>query len=95
MGQAHRAPARLRGLPDGSDGTMTYIDGKRCFIDTIIRGLNGPRALKPMPRDLPPNVAGGDAITDVSMVRDAVGVQAIGACRPADTLDGRRATPAR
>ncbi len=38
------------GLPDGSDAIMTYIDGKRCFINQTILGVKGPRALKPMPR---------------------------------------------
>ncbi len=65
------------GLPDGSDAIMTYIDGKRCFINKIILGVNGPRALKPMPRALRPIVAGGDPTTDVSMVRDAIGAHVV------------------
>ncbi len=84
------------GLPDGSDSIMTYIDGKRCFINKIILGVKGPRALKPMPRSLRPTVAGGDATTDVSMVRDAVGAHVVLnrnkdelMCHAYDNADGR------
>ncbi len=65
------------GLPDGSDAIMTYIDGKRCFINQEILGVNGPRALRPMPALLRPTVAGGDATTDISMVKDATGVHVV------------------
>ncbi|MFT4216708.1 MAG: haloacid dehalogenase-like hydrolase [Micropruina sp.] len=65
------------GLADGSDAIMTYIDGKRCFINKIILGINGPRALTPMPSRLRPTIAGGDATTDVSMLRDATGAHVV------------------
>ncbi|MEO7587288.1 MAG: haloacid dehalogenase-like hydrolase [Arachnia sp.] len=65
------------GLPNGSDAIMPYIDGKRCFINQIILGVKGARALRPMPASLRPVLAGGDATTDVSMVLDAVGVHVV------------------
>ena len=84
------------GLPDGSDSIMTYIDGKRCFINKIILGVKGARALKPMPRSLRPTVAGGDATTDVSMLRDATGAHVVLnrnkdelMCHAYDNADGR------
>ncbi len=84
------------GLPDGSDSIMTYIDGKRCFINKIILGVEGSLALKPMPRSLRPTVAGGDATTDVSMVRDATGAHVVLnrnkdelMCHAYDNRDGR------
>lgn len=65
------------GHADGTDSIMTYIDGKRCFINQTILGVKGPRAMKPMPRAFRPVLAGGDATTDVSMLRDAVGVHVV------------------
>ena len=65
------------GHADGSDSIMTYIDGKRCFINQTILGVKGPRAMRPMPRSLRPVLAGGDATTDVSMLRDAVGAHVV------------------
>ncbi|MDO9455993.1 HAD family hydrolase [Nocardioides sp.] len=62
------------GVPDGADAIMTYIDGKRCFINKRILGVQGPRALRPMPRAQRPVISGGDATTDVSMLKDATGV---------------------
>ena len=84
------------GLPDGSDSIMTYIDGKRCFINEIIVGVKGSQALRPVRRALRPTVAGGDATTDVSMVRDATGAHVVLnrnkdelMCHAYDNRDGR------
>lgn len=65
------------GIPDGADTIMTYVDGKRCFVNKRVLGVKGPRALQPMPRALRPVVAGGDATTDVSMLMDATGVHVV------------------
>lgn len=65
------------GHADGSDAIMTYIDGKRCFINQEILGVQGPRAMKPMPVAFRPVVAGGDATTDISMLKDAKGVHVV------------------
>lgn len=84
------------GLPDGSDAIMPYIDGKRCFINQTVLGVTGPRALRPLPAPLRPVLAAGDATTDVSMVRDAVGVHVVLnrnqpelMCHAYDDADGR------
>ncbi|WP_137293339.1 haloacid dehalogenase-like hydrolase [Nocardioides dongxiaopingii] len=65
------------GIPDGADAIMTYVDGKRCFINKRVLGMEGPRALRPARRALRPVLAGGDATTDVSMVKDATGVHVV------------------
>lgn len=65
------------GIPDGADAIMTYIDGKRCFINERIVGITGKKALKPAPKRLRPVLAGGDATTDDAMLRDATGVHVV------------------
>jgi len=84
------------GLPDGSDEIMTYIDGKRCFINKIILGIHGPKALQAAPTAKRQVLAGGDATTDVTMVRDATGVHVVLnrnkdelMCHAYDNADGR------
>ncbi len=59
------------------DAIMTYVDGKRCFVNKRVLGITGPRALRPAPPRLRPAIAGGDATTDVSMLEDAVGVHVV------------------
>lgn len=65
------------GIRDGADTIMTYVDGKRCFINKRVLGVRGPRALRPMPPAQRPVLAGGDATTDVSMLKDATGVHVV------------------
>jgi hypothetical protein len=62
------------GIPDGRDTIMTYIDGKRCWINQAILGIQGPSALQPAPEASRQAIAAGDADTDATMVRDATGV---------------------
>jgi haloacid dehalogenase-like hydrolase len=62
------------GIPDGRDTIMTYVDGKRCWINQAVLGIQGAPALQPAPEARRQAVAGGDADTDVTMVRDATGV---------------------
>lgn len=78
------------------DGIMTYVDGKRCFVNKRVLGIRGPQALRPAPRAARPVIAGGDATTDVTMVGDATGAHVVlnrnGAelmCRAYDDADGR------
>ena len=37
------------GYADGSDQIMTYVEGKRCWANKVILGIDGPRALRPAP----------------------------------------------
>lgn len=59
------------GYGDGTQQIMTYVEGKRCWVNQRILGIDGPEALQPAPKRLRPVIAGGDAATDVVMVRDA------------------------
>ena len=59
------------GLADGNQGVMPYVEGKRCWVNQAILGISGPRAFRAAPARLRPVIAGGDAATDVVMVRDA------------------------
>lgn len=57
-------------IPDGRDSVITYIDGKRCFINKKILGI-GREALEQAPPERRQVLGAGDADTDVTMVRDA------------------------
>lgn len=65
------------GIADGEDAIMPYIDGKRCFINKEILGVKGKAQLRPAPEQRRQALAGGDATTDVSMLRDATGVRIV------------------
>ena len=70
----------LRGcgpVRDGQDAIMTYINGKRCWINKVINGNNKASALKLAPWGKRQALAGGDATTDVRMLRDATGVHVV------------------
>ncbi|WP_020668921.1 HAD family hydrolase [Amycolatopsis nigrescens] len=84
------------GLPDGADAIMPYIDGKRCFINKKILGIEGAAQLDAAPEAQRQALAGGDATTDVTMLRDATGVRVTLnrnkdelMCRAYDNADGR------
>ena len=64
------------GFADGSNQIMTYVDGKRCWVNQAILGMSptDPAALQPAPEARRQAIAAGDSDTDVSMVRDATGV---------------------
>jgi phosphoserine phosphatase len=62
------------GFEDGSNQIMTYVDGKRCWANQAILGIQGPAALQPAPEARRQAIAAGDSDTDVTMVRDATGV---------------------
>jgi len=59
------------GVPDGDDSVLTYIDGKRCWANQVIFGVNGPDAWKQQPEDRRQILGAGDAVTDVTFVGDA------------------------
>ncbi|WP_246258329.1 haloacid dehalogenase-like hydrolase [Amycolatopsis anabasis] len=84
------------GIPDGADAIMPYIDGKRCFINKTILGIDGKAQLDPAPEPRRQALAGGDATTDVTMLSDATGVRiALNRnkdelmCRAYDNADGK------
>lgn len=84
------------GVPDRADSVMTYVDGKRCFINERIVGITGRQALRPAPYAQRPVITGGDATTDVSMLSDATGARIVlnrnddeVMCRAYDDPDGR------
>lgn len=65
------------GVPDGADRIMTYINGKRCWINKVINRDHSRSALALAPWHKRQVLAGGDATTDVRMLRDATGVHVV------------------
>ncbi|WP_210725659.1 haloacid dehalogenase-like hydrolase [Arthrobacter silvisoli] len=59
------------GVPDGEDSVMTYKDGKRCWANQEIFGVDGPAAFKQLPAEKRQILAAGDSGTDVTFVGDA------------------------
>lgn len=59
------------GIPDGEDSVMTYIDGKRCWANQEIFGIQGPAAFEQSPAGKRQFLAAGDSVTDVTFVADA------------------------
>lgn len=84
------------GEPDSQGADIPYKDGKRCWINQEIFGIDGPEAWQ---RQSPENrivIGGGDADTDVTFVDDAVGAHIVInrnddeiMCRGYDNADGR------
>ena len=74
----------LQGCGDFAGGTgpdkalITYMDGKRCWINKVIFGVDSPaaiqRATDPQRR---PVLVAGDSDTDLSMVQDATGIRLV------------------
>ncbi|AUX41839.1 hypothetical protein SOCE26_032640 [Sorangium cellulosum] len=72
-------------VPDGTnDGAgsftgnsmITYIEGKRCWINKVIFGDAGPTALQRNPdRSKRPAFGAGDSDTDLSFLQDATGLR--------------------
>jgi len=66
-------------VPDGKnegirqDGNtmMTYIDGKRCWVNKVIYGDSSAQAINQRPEDKRQVFSAGDSDTDVAFVRDA------------------------
>lgn len=80
----------------GDDAQITYIDGKRCWINKEIFGVRGAAASRVQAPTKRPVFAAGDSDTDVSMLRDATGLRlalnrnkAELMCRSYDDADGR------
>ncbi|MFF1380129.1 haloacid dehalogenase-like hydrolase [Streptomyces sp. NPDC058308] len=94
-----RQTAHLKGcgtVRDGDDSMITYIDGKRCWINKEILGVHGAAAQKVQPADRRQVFAAGDSDTDVSFLRDATGLRLVLnrnknelMCRAYENGDGR------
>ena len=84
------------GVRDGEDTMITYIDGKRCWINQEVFGVRGPAAERIGPAARRQVFAAGDSDTDVSFLRDATGLRLVLnrnknelMCRAYDDADGR------
>ncbi|MER7517582.1 haloacid dehalogenase-like hydrolase [Streptomyces sp. NPDC126499] len=94
-----RLTSHLKGcgtVADGEDRMITYIDGKRCWINQEILGVHGPAAERVQPAHRRQVFAAGDSDTDVSFLRDATGLRLVVnrnknelMCRAYDDADGR------
>ncbi|MFF0435882.1 haloacid dehalogenase-like hydrolase [Streptomyces sp. NPDC004327] len=94
-----RLTTHLKGcgtVRDGDDAMITYIDGKRCWINQEILGVHGPAAERVQPAARRQVFAAGDSDTDVSFLRDATGLRLVLnrnknelMCRAYDDADGR------
>ncbi|MEV5974904.1 haloacid dehalogenase-like hydrolase [Streptomyces sp. NPDC051921] len=94
-----RLTSHLKGcgsVRDGEDRMITYIDGKRCWINQEIFGVHGPAAERVQPAARRQVFAAGDSDTDVSFLRDATGLRLVLnrnknelMCRAYDNSDGR------
>ncbi|MFJ3965724.1 haloacid dehalogenase-like hydrolase [Streptomyces sp. NPDC090036] len=81
---------------DGADTMITYIDGKRCWINKEIFGIRGAAAEKVQPAARRHVFAAGDSDTDISFLRDATALRLVVnrnknelMCRAYDNSDGR------
>ncbi|MCX5197749.1 haloacid dehalogenase-like hydrolase [Streptomyces sp. NBC_00249] len=91
--------AHLQGcgsVKDGADTMITYIDGKRCWINKEIFGVRGPAAEKVQPAARRQVFAAGDSDTDISFLRDATALRLVVnrnknelMCRAYDNSDGK------
>ncbi|MEU8758301.1 haloacid dehalogenase-like hydrolase [Streptomyces sp. NPDC048659] len=94
-----RLTSHLKGcgtVRDGEDRMITYIDGKRCWINQEIFGVRGPAAERVQPPARRQVLAAGDSDTDISFLRDATGLRLVLnrnknelMCRAYDNGDGR------
>ncbi|MEV8316988.1 haloacid dehalogenase-like hydrolase [Streptomyces sp. NPDC059900] len=72
--------AHLKGcgtVRDGADSMITYIDGKRCWINQEIYGVRGAAAEKVQPAARRQVFAAGDSDTDISFLRDATALRLV------------------
>ncbi|MFJ3881293.1 HAD family hydrolase [Streptomyces sp. NPDC090077] len=94
-----RLTPRLQGcgsVPDGADTMITYIDGKRCWINKEVFGVRGKAAEKVQPAARRQVFAAGDSDTDISFLRDATALRLVInrnknelMCRAYDNSDGK------
>lgn len=75
---------------------ITYIDGKRCWINKEVFGVRGPAAEKVQPASRRQVFAAGDSDTDIAFLRDATALRLVVnrnknelMCRAYDNSDGK------
>ena len=71
---------RLRGcggVADGDDSVIPYIDGKRCQVNEVVYGVQGPTAFEQLAADRRQVFAAGDSVTDVTFLGDATGARLV------------------
>ncbi|MFF4455346.1 haloacid dehalogenase-like hydrolase [Streptomyces goshikiensis] len=83
-------------VKDGADTMITYVDGKRCWINKEIFGVRGAAAEKVQPAARRQVFAAGDSDTDISFLRDATALRLVVnrnknelMCRAYDNSDGK------
>lgn len=83
-------------VPDGADSMITYVDGKRCWINKEVFGVRGAAAEKVQPAARRQVLAAGDSDTDVTFLRDATALRLVVnrnknelMCRAYDNSDGK------
>ncbi len=83
-------------VADGADTMITYVDGKRCWINKEVFGVRGPAAEKVQPAARRQVFAAGDSDTDVTFLRDATALRLVVnrnknelMCRAYDNSDGK------
>ncbi|PWI41311.1 hypothetical protein CK485_20575 [Streptomyces sp. ICBB 8177] len=64
-------------VPDGADSVLTYVSGKRCFVNQDVFGIHGAAAFRSAPPGDHAVLAAGDSSTDVVFVGDAIGVHLV------------------
>ncbi|AIC71485.1 Probable conserved lipoprotein LppF [Mycobacteroides abscessus] len=84
------------GQPDGADTVITYVDGKRCWANQVVFGVQGPAAFEPYDVNKRQILAAGDSTTDVTFVDDATAAHLVInrnktelMCRAYDNADGK------
>ncbi|MFE2285880.1 haloacid dehalogenase-like hydrolase [Streptomyces sp. NPDC059443] len=83
-------------VKDGEDTLITYVDGKRCWINKQVFGVRGAAAEKVQPAARRQVFAAGDSDTDVTFLRDATALRLVVnrnknelMCRAYDNSDGK------
>lgn len=63
-------------VADGDDALIPYLEGKRCWMNKVIFGVDGPGAADvQLDERRRPVFAAGDSDTDVAFLQDAVGLR--------------------
>ena len=58
-------------VADGEDTMITYIEGKRCWVNKVVFGDHGPGAMERRPDGARQVFGAGDSDTDIEFLRDA------------------------